>query len=325
MVRHQSIRISLIVSLLASLTPCTARACEDATVRDAAFLEKERDRHFLCTVGEAGGERGKRIHEALERWRDASAPTLNVETVFLAIDDAEIGWTTYGLPSAPPTSPAVFLSGRHTQENRVFFVDFWDPEPNEVDLANLLTSPVREAIQRDIRDRFAVVLYAPGADDGSAKSMLESVVTGWKERGPLELSLQTLDRAKPEERLLVSFLGLKEDGPDWIGVLFGRGKLMTPLKGDAISEGELLAQLELLTTPCTCLRSPGEFGVDIPMTWDPAWDETIVQLPRVESDPDAVTLGRQPTVSLFYTLGGLLIIVLGASGLIFWRSGKKSL
>ena len=323
MVQHRFIRIGLSVALLASLTSWCVDACEDATVRDAAFLEKERDRHFLCTVGEADGERGRRIHEELERWQNASAPTLNVETIFLAIDDAEVDWTAYGLPSAPPTSPAVFLSGRHTHEKRVFFVDFWDPKPKDTDLATLLSSPVWEAIQRDIRDRFAVVLYAPGTEDGSARSMLESVETQWKERGPLELSVLTLDRAKPEERLLVSFLGLKPDGPDWIGVIFGRGKLMNPLLGDAISEGELLAQLELLTTPCTCLRSPGEFGVDIPMTWDPAWDETVVQLPRIESDPEAVTLGRQPTVSFFYTLGGLLVIVFGASGLIFWRSRKE--
>jgi hypothetical protein len=310
----------------------SACACEDQTVRDAAFAQS-RDVHRLCVIANAGDSAARRTHERLETWLQDAAKDLNVELVRVAADQAAVVWTEYGLPSAPPSLPVVVLAGRRSAERRSFFIDHWDPAPTADDLEQLKTSPTRRALQRELVRRLAALLYVRGTGDRNRRTeaALQAVIGEWSAREAVGVGLVRADRSDPRERLLLAFVGADRTREDWVAVVFGRGKFMTPLIGDDITEAGLNACLDTLVGACTCLKSPSLLGVDIPMVWDEALDAAVVPL-RAGGDPNAskrIRTGLAETrVSRFegpmlattlWTLGALALVLCGATVVIVWR------
>ena len=153
------------------------------------------------------------------------------------------------------------------------------------------TSPAREAIQRESVRRIAVLLYIPGSDSkaGSARDVLDSVVQTWSQRDSLDICIVQVSRTDVRERLLLSFTGVEKSEKDWVGVIFGRGKLMAPLEGEEITEVRLNEKIESLLGECTCLISASNLGVDIPVVWDQSLDDSVLAL-RKRSDDNVVNL-----------------------------------
>ena len=82
-----------------------AAACENA-VRDAGF-HGPRDIHRLCLITATDDDAAAAQRQRLADWLAGPAAGLNLELVHLCADDPDVQWTSYGIPSAPPS-----LAGR---------------------------------------------------------------------------------------------------------------------------------------------------------------------------------------------------------------------
>jgi hypothetical protein len=204
----------------------------------------------------------------------------------VAVDDSEADWTEFGIPSAPPSTPVVALIGSAVgRENWV--IHHWEPSPMEADLAQLRDSPARRAIRKAVGQHLAVVVHVHAADpdDQKAGPIIKKAVADWASHMEQDLGLAvvTVQRSDERERFLLKFIGSEPDGPDWLAVVFGRGKFMPPLQGGDITQANLDGQLETLMAECTCLRSPRTLGVDIPIVWEQGLDQQVVRL-KTEND-----------------------------------------
>ncbi|MFV2068114.1 MAG: hypothetical protein ACC645_14160, partial [Pirellulales bacterium] len=92
-----------------------ARACDDVTVRDAAF-QAPRDMHRLCVMHRHDDPAAEERVAALRDWLAASAAGLNIEVVSVDVDAPDVEWSEYAIPSAPPDLPVVVLAGRRTAD-----------------------------------------------------------------------------------------------------------------------------------------------------------------------------------------------------------------
>ena len=134
----------------------------------------------------------------------------------------------------------------------------------------------------DVRGRIAAAAARAGRDPSSvtlvgvakrksAPLVAAAVRAGWRDIGATY-------SPDAREKLLVSFTGAGAEGPDWLGVVFGRGKLLNPpLTGTEITAAGIRDLLDSVTAKCTCLNQASKMGVDIPMTWGKDLDEKIVK------------------------------------------------
>jgi len=327
--REKLIFLRLLV-LLSGLFATHAFACEDVTVRDAAFTES-RDVHRLCVIADAEDSAGRELYDRLEGWFETSGTGLNVELVRVDADDPEVRWDEYGIPSVPPSLPVTVLAGSRYAERRRFFIDYWEPGPTLENLESMSTSPARDAMRTELVRRVAVLLYIPGTngDAGSAEPVLDAVVKRWSSEVPLGLSVVRVDRSDERERLLLSFAGVEERGADWVAVVFGRGKLRPFLEGPEITEARLDELIAPLVEGCTCLRPPSSLGVDIPMRWDESDDSAVVRL-RASGDapggpwgtsstnPAGSSIVRRVMPAAMWTFGALALAVAIGTGAVIW-------
>jgi hypothetical protein len=322
--------------LLGGFFAPAASACEDATVRDAAFTEP-RDVHRLCVMAGADDPAGQELYDRLDTWFKTSGTDLNLELVRVDADDPAVRWEEYGIPSAPPSLPVTVLAGSRYTERRRFFIDYWEPGPAPETLEPMFTSPARDDIRQEVVGKLAVLLYFPGTDGdaGSAEPVLDAVVNRWSAEVPLGVSVVRVDRSDERERLLLSFTGIEKQGPDWVAVVFGRGKLMPFIGGSEITEDRLNEQIASLIEECTCLRHPSTLGVDIPMRWNESDDSAVVRLrasgDRVNAgfdDPLAADLagssiGRRVMTGAMWTFAGLVLtVVIGTGATLLIRNRR---
>jgi len=301
------------------LVPPPGQACYDQTVRDASF-GYPRDMHLMAVVAGDDDPRGEEIYNYLEQWFEDQGRGLNIELRRVDPDDPDVRWEELGIPSAPPSSPVAVLAGRGAAwvGRPNFLIDHWEPGPDAEDLKVLKSSPAREEIRREVARRLAVLIHIPGSDSerGSVDRMLESVVEAWSEREPLGVGIVRVDRSDERERLLLSFMGAGNTDSDLVGVVFGRGKMMPPLKGEDISEARLNGLLEPLVGDCSCLQSPYALGVDMPLEWDETRDAAVVAL-RSDILPGAWGI----LSATMWTLGGLVVLVVLATVWIMRKRG----
>ena len=319
------------LALLVMLTAAPVWACDTGSIRLWAF-DQPRDVHKLCVIANGGDAEGDALYADLAARLAAQAPDLNVEPVRIRADDPELRWPALALPSVPPVLPVTVLVGWDSVEQRPFLIDHWEPAPTEAGLAVLAASPVREAVQRDVVGHWAVVLYAPGT--GESEPVVEATAKRWAQEHPPGVAVARLDRADPKERLLRAFIGLRPDGPDWVGVVFGRGKLLAPpLEGPSITQENLNRLLDGLLEVCTCLVAGTSLGVDIPMAWPTDLDEQVVALGSdayIEA-PEGVFVSASAPVALepavrrrvpmaaLVAVGASVLLVLLATGAVLWR------
>jgi hypothetical protein len=269
-----------VISLLAGAVVClmhAAWACDTGTVRDAVARAK-RDVHRLCVIAHEGDASADATFTGLESWLRDDAHALNVALERVNADDSGLQWREYGIPSVPPQLPVVVLAGEFASPHRVFVINHWQPGPTDSELAELLTSPAREAIKQALTERWAVILYAPATEQANPaiEAAFAAVDAKWAADQSPGVSIVRMDRSNPRDQLLRAFAGIEPSGPDWLGIVFGRGKLMAPpLQGDDITEANINGLLQRLAIPCTCLQQSMTFGLDIPMTWEAALDDKI--------------------------------------------------
>ncbi|HNR32826.1 MAG TPA: hypothetical protein PKI11_18185 [Candidatus Hydrogenedentes bacterium] len=318
------------------IAEASAWACDSGTVRDAAF-SRQRDVHRLCVFAAHGDPDGDAIAERLDTWLTArgDAHNLRIERVFP--DDPEVTWSDYGIPSRPPRLPATALIGESVPSGNPFVIGGWEPAPEDFD--GLLDSPARETIKAALATHWAVLLHAPElsnqsdtSDTSESEAIIGAACATWAEKQPPGLAVVRLQRDDPRERIVCALARIPPQGPDWLGVVFGKGTLLAPpLTGDDISEDSLNRLLETLATPCTCLHQSVRFGLDLPMLWD----DTITERALAMSTPvTPVTplvedvLGAPPHIkTAFGRMTGLLALgVFGAaavSGALAWGIARR--
>jgi hypothetical protein len=295
-------------------------ACDDLTVRDAAFTEP-RDVHCLYVLASGGDAAAKATLEGLHRWLQDSAPDLNVEAIGVSADAPELSWKEMGIPSAPPSLPVVILTGRMALERRSFLVDHWEPGPGPADLEILQTSPVREVLRRELGRRLAVLLHVRGTgpDREAADKAIEATAHKWSRNERLGVSVARLDRADERERTLLSFAGIGKEGPEWLAVVFGRGKILPPILGKEITEERIDEDLAQLVEECTCLRSASSLGVDLPLLWEEKLDEAVLPLraadPAGEAEPP---VGDRALIRVAWTVGIISVLAALIAGGLVW-------
>jgi len=313
-------------------------ACDYLTMRDAGF-DEPRDVHRLCVIGASDDDNARQIHTRLNQWLTTEVADLNLELRFLATDDETVVWKDYGIPSAPPETPVVVLAGYRSFQRQGFYIDHWQPAPSDDDLKTLATSPARNAIARQVGQHLAVLVHVAGNGTSaqSATPLLEQTVRQWATKKEwLDMTVVNVDRTDPRERLLLSFIGIEPTGPDWVSVIFGRGKFMPAMEGDAITEANLNDRLETLIEECTCNRPPRSLGTDILLRWDTALDDATVRLKSKDAPnaPTATAPASQPTAVLdnetsnmndrlmarmLWTVAGLVAVVGIATVMLTWR------
>jgi len=284
-------RWTLGVALVLALASA-AVACE-IKVRDAAF-GSPRDMHRLCVMARGDDSSAQSIADELEGWLKKSGAGLNIELVFIAADDPKVRWSEYGIPSAPHRLPVVVLYGRNNGVRQSFFIEHWEPAPDDDDLAALVNSPVRQQLQEQLGGHLAVLLYAPGrnSDSGKSRDTLDQAVKHWGGDGAMGVSVVQLDRTDERERTLLSFIDLDPNGgDDWVGVVFGRGKLMAPpLQGAEITQPHVTELIKQLEEACSCSKPLTSMGVDIPLIWDERLDATVVRISEVDATVEPAEL-----------------------------------
>lgn len=315
MIKERTSILALAGYLLATIFSFVpqAQACFDLTVRDAAF-DQPRDMHLLGVIAPAGDPAGEEIYLRLEQWLDGSGQNLNIELHRVDTENPDTPWENYGIPSAPPAVPVVVLAGSGSAAlgRSNFVVDHWEPAPGNRDLDALKSSPAREAIRNQAGHRLAVLVHVPASDNrgGAAEDVIDSVVRAWSKREPLGVGLVRVDRSDKREKLLLSFMGVRKTGPDWVGVVFGRGKLMPPLKGEEITGENLNSSLETMIGECSCLQSPTALGIDLPLDWDKACDETVVALRSTDILAGSIAgAGGGILAPALWTLAGLVVLI----------------
>lgn len=310
-----------------------AYGCDYLTVRDSAF-DQPRDVHPLCVVGPASDSETLRIRDRMSGWLKRSASDLNIELHFLATDDPDTNWASYGIPSAPHEVPAVVLIGYHSFEREHFILHehVWLPEPTDEQLNSVLDSPLRIRLREVLPTSFAVLLHVParaGPDPRTAE-LLDQLSRRWAAVTDMPVPVMRMDRSDPKEQLVRSFIKPPPDGDDWVGIVFGRGKFLSPpFTGDAITEANLEELLQLVMGDCTCSRSARSLGVDLPMLWTRSNEEAVALLydeeaaaasetQPVVAAPTPPTLAnatggdgaRRPTVhAALISLGGIVLAV----------------
>ena len=271
------------------------------TVRDSAFQES-RDIHRLCVIASGEDPTAMKIFDRLTDWQKEAGKDLNIEVLRLDASDSGVVWKDFGIPSAPPQDqlPAVVLAGRHHADGRSFFIDYWMPGPSDEELTALAGSTTRGKLQELLPKSIAVLLYVPGTGDGSgaAEEVLNKTVAKWKEIGPVEIV--RVDRDDESERLLRAFTGVQPQGPDWVGIVFGRGKFMNPpLEGTQITTLAVDETVEAVVAKCTCLNQAAKMGVDLPMRWAEALDEQVVKIAvSTEAEADATKVSDAAVAEL---------------------------
>ena len=109
-----------------------------------------------------------------------------------------------------------------------------------------------------------------------------------------------LDRHDERERTLVSFMGLPPDGPSMAGVVFGRGKLMSPpLVGPAISRKRINELVDQINQDCNCSKPLPSLGVDLPLVWNEDLAKTFVPVSDPSDKPEDPRLAQLPGVQTF--------------------------
>jgi hypothetical protein len=264
-----------VASLCVALT--SVIACE-IRVRDSAF-RMVRDLHKLCVIADSSDESADAIEERLNQWLDQSDGKLNLEIVRIDADDPETNWRSLGIPSAPPAMPVTVLVGRDNGIGESFIVDHWEPAPTIEDLAAIVDSPGREQLAAELAKHVAVLVFAPRdpTSESSVTSDLKSVIEAGIADERIGLSMITVDRSDPAERLLCRFMGLRPDAPNTLCVAFGRGKLMSPpLVGDEINAESIATLVTMIRQACSCSKPLATMGVDVPLVWSDAIDSTVV-------------------------------------------------
>ena len=254
-------------------------ACE-ITLRDAAFRTR-RDMHRLCVLANADDAAADAIAEQLTKWLDGPGKELNVELIRVNADDPNVKWTDYGIPSSPPSLPVVVLAGRNNGTRETFYIQHWEGGPAPEDLEVLKNSPARENLLRELGGRLAVILYVPGSDpdENAGARVVEEVRLKWSNAKPLDVAVVRIDREDEREWNLLSFMGVPPEGPEWAGVVFGRGKLMSPPMKDTEITAEALNKLiDQLALDCSCSKPLPSVGIDLPLQWNEGLDDNVVYI-----------------------------------------------
>jgi hypothetical protein len=265
----------------------SVHAC-DFLVRDAAF-RSERDVHRLCLMAAANDRAAEQIANDISTWLAKDAVDLNVELERVDVNDPAVDWSRYGIPSAPPSTPVVALVGTNHETGRSFVIDHWQPSPTSDDLQLLTHSPIRSRLQEELGRNLAVLLYAPcsNCDNAAVAAMLQHSADQWRETAELGVCLVEIDRADPAEQLLLRFAGIRPEGPNWVGVVFGRGKLMNPpLVGEEVTQERVEELVNQVLVECACSKPLPSMGVDLPLLWPDDLDDTVVEL----STPDTLAV-----------------------------------
>ena len=299
--------IAALISVLIGLQtkPRLTFACE-IRVRDSAF-RTTRDFHRLCVIADRDDESADQIFDHLEAWLSKSDGTLNLEIERIDADDPETDWRSLGIPSAPPMMPVTVLVGRDNGIGEHFVIDHWEQAPTEDDLLAIGNSPVRQQLAKQLASNIAVLIYAPGdLPTGRAiADRLKNLISEKVADERIGLSMITLDRTDPAERLLCRFMGIRPNSPDTLCVSFGRGKLMSPpLLGDEITRDNINNLVTQIRQACSCSKPLSTMGVDIPLVWSDSIDSSVVlmddeiKLSELEAEVQSMLAAKSAADSL---------------------------
>lgn len=264
--------LTIVVVALTSVIACEIR------VRDSAF-RTARDVHKLCVIADSADEAADALFERLSAWLVTIDGAFNLEVLRIKADDPEIDWHSLGMPSAPPSLPVTVLIGRDNGRGEGFVIDYWESAPTADELAAIVDSPVRQQLALELGRNVAVLIYAPGdaSQDSPIAARLESLVKAGIHGERIGISMITLDREDPGERLLCRFMGLRPGADDTLCVAFGRGKLLAPpLVGEEIARENIESLIAQIRLACSCSKPLQTMGVDVPLVWSDAVDANVI-------------------------------------------------
>ncbi len=302
-------------------------ACDTGTVRDAGF-HSARDMFRLNVIAPRGDAQGDALYAMVEDRLRGCNGTLNIAPTRIE-PGAATRWDDYGLDGPPAHFPAATLTGEVRGLRQLLFAGQWNAGLSAEDVAALLDSPLRTRLAEAVLHAWAVLLYSPGPNSPPERAAIfDRVAKRWAIEQSPGVTLVTFDRNDPRERTLRAFAGLDNDMPDWLGIVFGKGKLLLPpLLGDKLTENGINEQLKRLAVQCTCIEETTVRSVSVPMRWDAALDKQIPAFtPRLNYAASALTEPASYGFPAAYVLAPILAfaaVALAVTGLIIRRARRQ--
>ena len=243
-------------------------ACDTGTVRDAAF-NSVRDNYWIGMVYEASDAETQALYDGLSTWLEKQGTAFNIQMEHILPEDTMYLRLRHGVATSPTVLPVAYFTGRHPGEQRPVVYSEWMPAPEVAMLEQMRDNKVFAAIREHSSNFWAVIIYSRGVGE-EKRGEIENTETKWKQNhAPGVAPIIEFDRKDPSNQLLCAVAAIKEDGEDWAGVVFGRGRLLLPaLEGAAITSNELDKLINRITLPCTCLQQDMVLGLDLPMFWE---------------------------------------------------------
>lgn len=274
--KHNTVRYCVFTTLFAASFFRMASACDTGTVRDAAFHAR-RDNYRLVVVVPPEAQNAQAEKTALETWFTEQRQALNVRLDWVE-SDAPVTLAEYGIQASQEELPAAWLCGWHPVRRTPYAAYRWPGIPTRDALEALHATPALAKARDALLDHWAVVIFARGEGPDRA-AIVAQVSRDWAEQHAPGIAVVQMDRRDPREALFCAITGIASDSPDWVGVVYGKGKLLLPtLSGDDISVAHLDGLLQRLPVPCTCLQQAMAPGLDLPFHWDPALDARYAAL-----------------------------------------------
>lgn len=277
--------------LLAVLCPGASLACE-YNVRDIGFVELEPQpyRLFLLTAAGAAADRGG---------------ILSKSTADL-LRDANVAFAAVRLDGSEPSGVRQLAEARHVTNFPAFLLVAPDQRATTVPLdpsaanpahaaraavAEVVSSPLREAILKRIVESYALVLRVEGRDaalnqqartatDAAVRQLTDGLAWLPKpiQQPPAVLVLPAGQTAR--EHILLWSLGLEAGQPEEpaVAVLYGRGRRIGPvLRGRDIRSAALYHRLAVVGQDCECsLDRAWLRGPVMPARWDAGLQRRVV-------------------------------------------------
>ncbi|MCK5862130.1 MAG: hypothetical protein KAH38_06575, partial [Candidatus Hydrogenedentes bacterium] len=221
-------------------------ACDTGTVRDTAF-SSVRENFWLGMVFDESDTESQNRYNTLSDWLDEHGENLNIKVEHILPNDTMYLRLRYGVTTPPEKLPITYFSGHHPATSRSICYFDWTPAPKISLLKNLKSNAVLSAINKDTADKWGTILYARGTGSNKREEV-EKVVEQWQRSHAPGITMITVDRHAPENKFICAVAGITEEGEDWVGITFAKGRILTPiLVGDAITTRKLDQMLNQLT------------------------------------------------------------------------------
>lgn len=282
----------------------------DLTIRQAGFINKDLSAYNpliyrLQYVFESETPAEKKYVKKMRDYIDEELPEVNIEFDTFALDTlpARDQKAIREDKKNPPMPFTMLFYGQEPAPWRT-----WKRKVTTDELKELSFSDTKTKLNKNLVDNYCVLLLAKGTDEKAtacARAELAKFVKEGKmpvapggfgaeadPNGPkakyvvMEMTREAIKKELPFAAVVSGRKKFEESEP-WLGVIFGKGKMMDEvLVGKDIVSNNIYGSLAILEQSCSCSVDIQTFTTDLIMKWTEEQDERIIKIVSPEEEGD---------------------------------------